>query len=107
MRKEYKITGAVLGHLWGSGKGWYKAETLSGNNKTALIKRANKMLNDGSLDSGMGFQSLAGAYLTIETISIVSKDDKEYQRSDFEEWILGNITEEEKIYYQNNVCFDY
>ena len=68
---EYKITGLVYGNLWGGGMGAYNSKVLEGNDYKKLIKKANEMLNDGSLDSGMCFDSLKGALLVIETIETI------------------------------------
>ncbi|MBW1973787.1 MAG: hypothetical protein JRI44_13275 [Deltaproteobacteria bacterium] len=93
--KKYQSTGVVYGKLWGGGFGGYPARKLESKTKTGLIKKAEKML-DGSLDSGMGFEYLKGALLSIEEIETIRKNEKDYQRSEFESCFIGELDEEEQ-----------
>lgn len=101
MKYFYKLSGIVLGKLWGGNLGGYPAEKLSGNDKNKLIKIAKKMLKDGGLDSGMGFEYLKGAYLTIETIETIEKDGKDYDNSSFDDMFIGKLTEKEQDFLLN------
>ena len=94
--KTYKSSGYVLGYLWGGGLGFYPAREFEAQTKTALIKMNDEALNEGSLDSGMGFQSLKGAFLIIEEIETIIKDGKEYKGSDWSKKILGELTVQER-----------
>jgi hypothetical protein len=94
--KTYKSKGYVLGNLWGGGVGAYPAEKLEASTKAGLIKKAEKMLADGSLDSGMGYESLIGAILDIETVEQIEKYGKAYFRSEFDWHFIGKLTEEQK-----------
>ena len=58
--------GYVLGNCWGGGKCAYRAAKLISEDKESLINVARKRLEDGSLDSGMGFESLIAAVIEIE-----------------------------------------
>lgn len=94
--KKYHATGRVLGKLWMGELGAYPAEQISANSKKALLKKAGKMLKDGTLDSGAGFEYLKGALLDIEEIETRRIDGKEYSRSEFEFAIIGELTEQEE-----------
>jgi hypothetical protein len=90
--QTYKSTGIVLGNYWGGGAGSYQARKFEADTKEELLKQANKALKDGSLDSGMGYESLIGALIEIEMIETVLIDGKEYSRSEFESTFIGNLT---------------
>jgi hypothetical protein len=67
---KYKASGVVLGYTWNNVLGAYPSIELEGYNSIEdLTEDANKKLEEGGLDSGMGFQSLKGAMLfPIEVI---------------------------------------
>lgn len=69
------IGGAVLGNMWGGGRGYYQARRIAGEYEHAgeIEQKALDMLADGSLDSGMGFDGLVGAVLDIEEIERTSE----------------------------------
>lgn len=93
--KKYTSRGVVFGNLWGSGKGSYPAQNLSAMSKQKLISEAKKMLADGTLDAGMGFESLYGAYLVIKITDTKIIKGKEYVHDDYDEVIIGNLTPKE------------
>lgn len=95
MSKLYKATGLVLGNLWGGGTGAYPARKLEDKKYKGLIVQAERGLSDGWLDSGMGFESLVGALLVVETVETIYKGSKDYSRSDFEEIAIGDLGESE------------
>ena len=70
MIKKFRSKGLAYGKYWGGGEGAYQAEELTGETKEELLEKANTMLTDGSLDSGMGYESLIGAILDVSTIMI-------------------------------------
>ena len=73
--KNFKSTGFVLGNLWCGDKGFYPAEKLEAKTKRGLLKEARQGIKEGWLDAGMGFESLTGAILVIETIDSIKKND--------------------------------
>jgi len=100
---KYKASGVVLGNLWGGGAGSYPSEKIEAKTKKELITEAKRMLKDGSLDSGMGFDGLNSAILCIEQIEIINKDGKEYQRSDFTECYIGKPSEKDKTFLSESL----
>lgn len=98
MNKEYTITGLVLGNCWGGGEVAYESEKLRGKDKSYLIRKAKKMLDNGSLDSGMGYESLIGAWLRIRTITTTEIKGRAFERSDYEDMLIGNLTDKQKSF---------
>ena len=96
--KKYNLSGIVLGKLWGGGLAGYPSEKLEAETRKELIKKARKMLKDGSLDSGMGFESLKGALLEIKETEFVTMKGKEYQREEYSEEFIGKLTKKQKTF---------
>ena len=75
----------VVGNCWGGGVIGYAAETIIAKQLPALKRNIAKRLNDGTLDAGMGYESLIGAIMEITKSHIVIKNGKEYTHK--ESWI--------------------
>lgn len=104
MKTTYKSTGIVLGNYWGDGKGSYKATSFSSDSYENLITQNQNALKDGSLDSGMGYESLIGAILNIEKIETMEFEGKEFTHTSSELEFIGDLDESEmefleKCYY--------
>lgn len=104
--KSYQSTGLVYGCLWGGGEGGYPARQLEGNSLQEIIDQANAGL-DGSLDSGMGFERLLGAFLLVTETSTIEVDGKSYSHKEtLEPVFIGELTDMQKQqledwYYDN------
>ena len=81
--KMYKSKGFVSGNLWGGGQGFYPAEELINEKLSDLKKEIKKGIEEGWLDSGMGFESLNGAVIEIMTIRTIKKGDKSYVNNSY------------------------
>ena len=92
---KFKSTGLVFGNYWGGGKGSYSATKLTADTKEDLIKQATDGL-DGSLDGGMGFESLIGALLSITKTTTIMHDGKLFTNEETEDEFIGNLTEEDQ-----------
>lgn len=92
--KKYKITGWVYGNYWGGGQGAYRSTTILADSREEGIKKAEEMLADGSLDSGMGYKSLIGAILDIEENEIIEIDGKNFSHKEYEYYFIGNLSDE-------------
>jgi hypothetical protein len=90
--EKFVSRGYVLGNYWGGGQGAYSARVLTADTKEELIKEATIGLN-GSLDGGMGFESLIGALLIITKITTIIYDDKPFTNEEIEEEFIGDLTE--------------
>ena len=93
---SYDSTGLVFGNLWGGWKGSYPARKLHAETLEDLIKQANKGL-DGSLDSGMGFESLIGAMLFVTKKTVIMVNEKPFSNQEYLEPVfVGDLTDEQK-----------
>jgi len=99
--KRYKAEGVVLGHLWGGGEGSYKATSITANTQEELLAKANEMLENGSLDGGMGFESLLGAFLIITTTKFIMYKGEDYSREEQETELLGDLDEKQQDFLQD------
>lgn len=88
-------TGLVLGNLWGGGTGSYQARKLQGNTVEEVITLAQDGIKTGSLDSGMGFDGLIGAALTLHIITKIEIEGKEFENIEYEHVTLGDLNEEQ------------
>ncbi|KKN69810.1 hypothetical protein LCGC14_0437560 [marine sediment metagenome] len=100
----HKATGIVLGNCWGDGVNGYAAETLTDNSITGLHKQILNGIKDGSLDSGMGYESLIGAVMTIETIDSRKIDGKTFIAKEYELKTYGSMTEDQEEMLIEAVC---
>jgi len=102
MKNIYKSSGLVYGNYWGGGQGAYSAKKFESNiSKAHLINKNEMALNDRSLDSGMGYESLIAAVLNIETISIIEIDGKEFRNSEKEMVFIGDLNEVQQDFLEN------
>ena len=92
----YKASGIVLGHLWGGGSGGYPAHEIRANSLRELREEIEEQLKSGSLDSGMGYESLIGALMCIETIDTRVIDGKTFIAVDYEDEFFGDLTPEQE-----------
>lgn len=100
MTTTYKSVGIVLGNYWGGGKGSYEATKFYADTLEELMEKNNNALKDGSLDSGMGYESLIGALLTITTINTIEVDRKIFLNNEYNDIFIGNLTEKEMDFLQ-------
>lgn len=88
----YKAEGFVLGNYWGGGRGSYKAVTIEHYDLDHLNKVINEKLLDGSLDSGMGYESLIGAIYDITVIRKIEVDGLIYTNHQSIVKFFGKLT---------------
>ena len=97
MKKIYNSIGMVLGNYWGGGTGSYPAKKLSGfQSKESLIEEAEKRLKEGSLDSGMGYDSLIGAILEIEEVKIIEIEGEEFENKTYSQEFIGKLSDKQQ-----------
>lgn len=90
---KYIATGIVWGNCWGGGQVGYQSERLEATTLKDLYKQINKGIENGSLDSGMGYESLEGAIMNIEIRTTKIIDGKEFINSEYNLETFGNIDE--------------
>jgi hypothetical protein len=90
--KKYSSTGIVWGNCWGGGQSGYTTRKIYGNSLKDLRKKAETMLSDGSLDSGMGYESLIGAILCVKIEDVKTIKGKEYINTTYRELCVGKLS---------------
>jgi hypothetical protein len=105
---KFESTGLVFGNYWGrGGKGSYPARKLYAETKSDIIEQAEKGLADGSLDSGMGYESLIGALLVITEITTINLKGKNYVHKEDDIIFIGDLSEDEQDFLlQQQLCFN-
>lgn len=104
MKTKYIGKGLVYGNYWGGGKGCYSSNVLYADTKEAIIEQTQADIEDGSLDGGMGYESLIAAILTITKLRTTIIDGDEFTNTSSETVIVGDVTEEEKKFL--NECLE-
>lgn len=89
--KRYSSTGIVWGNLWGGGQSGYSAKKLSGPTLKSIKEQALKGIKEGSLDSGMGYESLIGAVLLVKKEDVKNIKDREYIHTSYRPLVVGKI----------------
>ena len=95
---RYKASGYVLGKLWRGGMGGvagYPADDVRADSLSELEQQIKDGIADGSLDSGMGFESLIGAVMTIDAIDERKIDGKLFVAHEYSESVYGDLTDEQ------------
>jgi len=106
MEKSVKFSsvGVVYGQLWGGGEGTYTSVKLYGDTKEELIENAKKGIENGSLDSGMGYQKLLGCGLVITKHETITFEGKEYvNEDDVEIEVIGDLNETQNEFILENL----
>ena len=98
--ERFESRGLVYGNLWMGGCGAYKAKRLEAKTREELLEQALNGL-DGSLDGGMGFESLIGALLEIKKITTIVVKGKTFTNEEIEDAFIGDLTEEQQEFLQN------
>jgi hypothetical protein len=96
METTYKASGYVLGNHWGGGEGAYPTIRLEADTFAEVLAKCNNALEDGSLDSGMGFERLIGAIINVTTITTIVFEDKDFINKEVESHFIGELTEEQE-----------
>lgn len=92
---NFKARGFVLGNYWGGGSGAYPTIEFEAETKEDLLKQAKTSLTDGSIDSGMGFESLIGAVLSIKKETSIDIDGDEYLNEKLFLESVGEMSDEQ------------
>lgn len=93
MVERYKANGYVLGNHWGGGEGAYPTITLEADTLDEVLAKCNDALEDGSLDSGMGFERLIGAIINVTKITTIVFEDKDFINKEIESHFIGELTD--------------
>ncbi len=101
---SFKTNGLVYGKFWGGGEGSYQARKIEGYSKEYIIEQAEKGL-DGSLDAGMGYESLLGAILDITKTTTVMIDGKSFENEETETVFVGKLTDKQKEFLEDQMMY--
>lgn len=97
----YTADGVVLGNYWGGGKGWYPAERYNADKFTTLKNRIKDDFESGALsgalDSGMGYESLVGAFMVVIKHTIIEYKGKEFENETSSRMWLGKVNKREAV----------
>lgn len=80
----------------------YEARRLTGTSLEDIKEQATKGL-DGSLDSGMGYESLIGAVLQVHIITKIEIEDKIFENIEYETISVGELTDEQYEFLENQI----
>lgn len=91
-KKFYSTKGVVYGRTWNFTDGGYATRSTGEfSTKEEVIAKLNEMLEDGSIDSGFGFESLYGAYCSIVEESSAIIDGDVYVNRNIENVVIGTL----------------
>lgn len=96
----YKAQGYVYGLLWGGGEGTYPSREIKSDNIDDLREQIMNGINNGSLDSGMGYQRLIGALMDITTITEIVIDDKVFKNYEYQTEFFGDLSEAQQEFLE-------
>lgn len=105
MNKEvsYHSHGKVLGKYWEGGSGSYNTTVFTANSLEELLVLNNNALNDGSLDSGMGYKSLIGAILIITITTKIVFENEDYFNTKEDIEFIGELNDEQTEFLEQSI----
>lgn len=103
MESKFKAKGMVLGNLWGGGKGAYPTIEVAADSREEVHSLIKIHLNSGSLDSGMGFESLVGAVMIVTKITRIEVDGLPFSNRQEEVELFGDLNEFEQEFLLDNL----
>lgn len=101
--KSYRCHGFVLGNSWGGGEGAYPAEELIADTLPGIESKIEAGVDDGSLDSGMGFEKLIGALMIIETERKIIINNVAYRNTTTKRYYSKGLTPKQKWFLSHNL----
>lgn len=87
--------GMVLGNYWEGGCGSYPTVFFYGETIEEVELQANKALKDGSIDSGMGFMSIIGAFLYVSVFTYIEIEGYTFNHEEKSSLVIGDLTDTE------------
>ena len=107
MEKSVQFTakGQVLGKLWGGGEGVYPTIKFTGDSKEEILEKANAALNDGSMDSGMGYESLIGAILVVKETTKIIVEGKVFTNDEYEDITIGKLKDDQLQFLEDCLAY--
>lgn len=100
-KTTYRSAGLVYGNYWGGGSGAFASCKYQNDDIEKMRTEIIKDIESGAIDSGMGYENVKGALMTIEKIETIEIDGKAYTNSEYEEEFFGDLSEKECEFLQN------
>lgn len=98
--KRYSAKGFVYGNNWGGGHCGYPSRFLCASSFKEIKEQAIKGVEDGSLNSGMGLESLIGAVLQLIICDVKIINKKEYTHTTKRFLIVGKVSKKLIAFYK-------
>jgi len=103
MKTEYRATGICVGNCWGGGKVGFGAKPITAATREELDAKVEAGIQDGSIDGGMGFESVTGAVLKItELHEKTDEDGNVWNRGEESFEVFGDVEgfDEEELLHE-------
>ena len=97
----WSAAGLVYGRDWGFNYGAYPSISFQNDSYENLITEANKDLADGSIDSGMGFESIKGVLLEITCTTSIELEENIFVNDAVTTEFIGDLTEEQQEFLED------
>ena len=94
-RVHYTADGIVLGNTWGGGAGYYPARKYHAETFTDLKNEIKEDFESGALDSGMGFESLVGAFMIVVKHTVIEIKGVGFVNQSIRRMWLGKVNKRE------------
>ena len=102
-KKSFTAKGYVLGNYWGGGSGAYPTIKFQASTAKKIQSDIEKAFKDGSIDSGMGYESLKGAILEVTQTTTIVRNGKEFTIDETQQFQVGKLFNDEVEFLEN--CF--
>lgn len=110
---KFYAQGYCWGKCWGGGECGYEAESYEADSLEALKAKINEGVTDGSIDSGMGYEKVTGAKMSIRSITTIEIEGAQedslngvyHKTSYFESEVFGKLSEEAEAALDFNYHF--
>lgn len=100
---KYIAKGLVYGLFWGGGEGTYPARTIVSSSMSDLTEKIMKGIDNGSLDSGMGYQRLIGAIMDITTETTIVIGGEDYVNKSYTTEFFGDLSENQQEFLEGQM----
>jgi len=88
---KYSAWGICVGNLWGGGQGSFLTRHYHNDDLETMKKEIQKDLRSGTIDSGMGFESMIRATMVIQKVTSIK----------YKEEIFKSFVEVEELFENN------
>jgi hypothetical protein len=98
---RYSAKGVVYGYTWGGGEGSYPSKTIEADTLEDLNLQIENGIFDKSLDSGMGYETIAGAIVDITIFTTIVIDGDIYTNKKYDTlYFTKQLTKKQEEFLQ-------